>query len=377
MFAPVPRIHIPDGGGNASAHRAVGGARYAAHVTRTAVLTPFAFPSVRGNAITTDRIVAGLRGRGEDVRVWDLSAIAESDVAAGVEAWRPELIHAFHALRCGPLALRLARRLEIPLVVTLTGTDANHALFDADGAPIVRRVLEGATVVTAFDGSIADRVGAVLPDVRARLLAVPQAASFARSEPFDLDAHWALPADCVLFLLPAGIRPVKAPRRVLPPFDRAVAADPRVRLLYVGPVLDEAEGDALARALAERSWARHLGAIPHGAMPSLLSRADVVLNCSISEGGMANSVLEALAFGRAVLAVDIPGNRTLVEHDVTGLLFGSDAELEAAAVRLARDSDLRARLGAAGRARVAERYPPSREIDGYLAVYRRLISVGA
>jgi len=112
-------------------------------------------------------------------------------------------------------------------------------------------------------------------------------------------------------------------------------------------------------------------------MPSLLARADVVLNCSISEGGMANSVLEAQALGRAVLAADIPGNRALVEHEVTGLVFASDAELQAAALRLARDAALRARLGAAGGARVAERYPPAREVDGYREVYRRLIPVRA
>jgi len=112
-------------------------------------------------------------------------------------------------------------------------------------------------------------------------------------------------------------------------------------------------------------------------MPALLARADVVLNCSVSEGGMANSVLEALALGRAVLAADIPGNRALVEHDATGLLFGTDAELESAALRLARDGALRARLGGAGRARVAACYPPEREIDGYLEVYRRLIPVRA
>ena len=344
---------------------------------RTAVLTPFAFPSVRGNAVTAERIAAGLRERGEDITVWDLSAHAEGEIAAEVEAWRPSLIHAFHALGSGPLALRLARRLEIPLVVTLTGTDANHALLDAEHAPTVRRVLEGAAVVTAFDPSISDRVAAVLPDLRGRLVIVPQSTSFTRPEPFDLDARWALPPDRVLFAFPAGIRPVKAPQRPLGPFDRVVAADPRVRLVYAGPVIDSAEGEALARALASRSWARHLGAIVHGAMPALLSRADVVLNCSISEGGMANSVLEALALGRAVLAADISGNRALVEHEVTGLLFSTDAELEAAALRLARDSGLRARLGEAGRARTAARYPRAREIDGYLTVYRRLIPVSA
>jgi len=336
-------------------------------VPRVAVLTPFGLPSVRGNAITTERIVAGLRERGAEVAVWDLSAVAEPDIAAGVEDWRPDIIHAF----------RLARRLEIPLVVTLTGTDANHELFDAEHAPMVRRVLEGAAVVTAFDASIAERVGGVLPDVRARLVVVPQAARFPPAEPFELESRWPLPADRVLFVLPAGIRPVKAPQRPLVPFDDVVRAEPRVRLLYVGPVLNAAEGEALAKALAVRPWARHLGAISHAAMPALLARADVVLNCSISEGGMANSVLEALALGRAVLATDIPGNRALVEPGVTGLLFDSDAELQAAVLRLARDPALRARLGAAGRARVAERYPPAREIDGYLSVYRREIPVRA
>ncbi len=344
---------------------------------RVAVLTPFAFPSVRGNAITAERIVAGLRERGADVSLWDLSTTAEAEVAAGVEAARPALVHAFHALRTGPLGLRLARRLEAPFVVTLTGTDANHELLHPENAPTVRRVLEAAAAVTVFDASIAEHVAAVLPDLRARLVTVPQAARFTATAPFDLDARWPLPADRVLFALPAGIRPVKAPRRPLIPFDRVVAADPRVRLLYVGPVIDLAEGEALAGALARRPWARHLGAVPHAAMPGLLARADVVLNCSISEGGMANSVLEAQALGRAVLAADIAGNRVLVDHAVTGLLFTTDAELEGSALRLARDPTLRARLGAAARARVADRWPPEREIEGYLAVYRRLIPVRA
>jgi glycosyltransferase involved in cell wall biosynthesis len=346
-------------------------------VLRVAVLTPFAFPSVRGNAITAERIVAGLRERGVEVTVWDLSTTAETDVTAGVEAHRPALVHAFHALRTGPLGLRLARRLEAPFVVTLTGTDANHDLLDPEHAPIVRRVLEGAAAVTVFDASIGQRVTAVLPDVGPRLAIVPQAARFTAAVPFDLGERWPLPADCVLFALVAGIRPVKAPRRPLPPLDRVVAEDPRVRLVYVGPVLDPAEGEALAAALGGRPWARHIGAIPYAAMPALLARADVVLNCSLSEGGMANSILEAQALGRAVLAADIPGNRTLVEHEVTGLLFDTDAALEAGARRLARDATLRQRLGAAARARVVERYAPAREIEGYLEVYRRLVPVRA
>lgn len=342
-----------------------------------AVLTPFATPSVRGNAITVDRIVGGLRDRGVSVRVWDLSRTDGRRVAAEVEEWGPFLIHGFHAYRVGPLALRLARRLAVPLVVTLTGTDVNQDLLDPLRAATVRRVLEGATAIVAFDRSILDLTLRVVPRVEARSSVVPQAARLDGDEPFDLAARWALPPDRVLFLVPAGIRSVKAPRRPLAPLDGVVAGRPTLRLLYAGPLIEPEEGQALLRALAERPWARYIGAVPHAQMPSLVRQADVVVNCSVSEGGMANSVLEAMALGRCVLAADIPGNRALVEDGRTGLLFVDDRSLAEGAARLASDPDLRASLGRQARALVEERYPIAREVDGYVAIYRRHAAVVA
>jgi len=342
---------------------------------RVALLAPFAFPSVRGNAITVARIAAGLRERNVDLRLWDLSDEPESHIAAEVAEYRPLLIHAFHAFRVGPLGVRLARRAEIPLVVTITGTDANYDLFDPERAPVVRRVLEGAARLTVFHASLGERILAALPDLRARLAVIPQSVRLEAGEPFDLRSRWPLPRERVLFVFPAGLRMVKNPRFPLPPLERLVARHPQVRLLYVGPVLDPEEGDALARALQSRSWARHVGSVPHRQMGSLLGLADVVLNCSLSEGGMANSILEAMAMGRAVLASDIDGNRSLVEDDVTGLLFRNEIEFEAQAERLASDGALRVRLGRAARGYVARTYPIAREIEGYLDVYRRLVRV--
>jgi glycosyltransferase involved in cell wall biosynthesis len=344
---------------------------------RIALLTPFLSPSVRGNAITVARIAAGLRRRGVDLATWDVSVTSEATVAREVETFRPTLVHAFHAFRVGPLALRLARRAEIPLVVTLTGTDANHDLFDPSRAPLVRRVLEGASRLVAFHGSIVERVATALPDLRERFAVVAQAVSLEEGRPFDLAGCWPLPPGRVLFLFPTGIRAVKRPRLPLPSFDRLVGRRPEVRLLYVGPVLDPEEGETLVAALRSRPWARHIGAVPHAQMASLLTQSDVVLNCSLSEGGMANSVLEAWAMGRPVLASDIEGNRSLIEPGATGLLFREEAELLAHAEHLAADPSLRARLGAAGRELVRRRYPPEREIEGYLDVYRRLIPVPA
>jgi glycosyltransferase involved in cell wall biosynthesis len=341
-----------------------------------ALLTPFAFPSLRGNAVTVERIARGLRARGVTLGVWDLSTTPEAPVAAAIEHERPRLIHAFHAWRAGPLALSLARRLEVPLVVTLTGTDANHDLFDPERAAGVRRVLEGASAVVVFHESVGTRVAAVLPDVASRLVVIAQAATLAE-EPYDLGARWDLPEARVLFLFAGGIRPVKRPRFPLRPFARLVERRPEARLAYAGPVLDPTEGARLMRELEGVPWARYLGAVPHDAMASLLRASDVVLNCSESEGGMANAILEAFAVGRPVLAADIPGNRSLVEHGVTGLLFSDAGTFLAGAERLVADAAFRGRLGRAGADRVRREYPPAREIDAYLALYRRFVAVPA
>ena len=138
---------------------------------RVAILTPFAAPSVRGNAITVDRIAHGLRERGVELRVWDLSVVPETAVEHQIGQFGPVVVHAFHALRAGPAALRLARRANVPLLVTVTGTDVNHDLKDPDSAPVVRRVLEGAAAITVFHESMLAVIVEALPDAAARIAA--------------------------------------------------------------------------------------------------------------------------------------------------------------------------------------------------------------
>jgi glycosyltransferase involved in cell wall biosynthesis len=338
---------------------------------RVALLTPFAFPSVRGNAITVERVARGMRARGVDVRVWDLSVVPEATVAAEVAEHAPTLIHAFHAYRAGPLALGLARTAGVPLLVTITGTDANHDLFDPERTGPVRRVLEGAAAITVFHESIAARIASAVPELAGRITVVPQSVFFPPPAAGEgTPPRLAGPGPIMLF--PAGIRGVKNPRLPLGPLDAVAARHSRLALLYAGPILDRDEGEALLGAIAARPWARYLGVVPHARMRGLLEASDVVLNCSASEGGMPNAVLEALALGRAVLASNIEGNKALVEDEVTGLLFDTPADLAAQADRLLGDPELRRRLGEAGRARVVARFGPARELDGYLTVYAQL-----
>lgn len=333
------------------------------------LLSPTPLDAPRGNAVTVARITRGLRARGVDARVWHApDASTAAALASDAARMRPSLVHAFHARHTGPLGRTLATAAGAPLVVTLTGTDVSDDLGDpAHGLP-VRETLRAAAAVTAFHESVVATLGADGPALRDRLTVVPQSVCF---EPAGSTPAPSISGEpCLLF--PAGIRAVKRPGLPLTALEGLARRRSALRLWYAGPVLESAEEARLLGGLATRPWARYLGAVPHAAMPALLAAADIVLNCSRSEGGMANAVLEALALGRAVLASDIPGNRSLIEPGVTGLLWNSPAELAEGAERLAAEPELRRRLGEAGRRLVAERFTPAVEADGYLAVYARV-----
>ena len=330
---------------------------------RVSLLSPVPLHSPRGNSITVTRIAQGLRERGLEASVWPADDPGLGDEAV---ANPPAVVHAFHAYRAGPRGLAVASACRIPLVLTLTGTDVSHDLRDAERGPVVREALRGAAAITVFHDSVASDAMTVVPEIASRIAVVPQSVRFPPPGADEI-APMLTGAPCVLF--PAGIRPVKRPLFPLDPLEELRREHPQLALWYAGPDLDFEETNRLTRELSRRPWARFLGPVPHAAMPALLSRADIVLNCSISEGGMANAVLEAFALGRAVRASDIPGNRSLVEDGVTGLLFGSEAEFRRDAARLAGDPALRRQLGEAARQLVESRYPPARETDGYLDVY--------
>ncbi len=92
--------------------------------------------------------------------------------------------------------------------------------------------------------------------------------------------------------------------------------------------------------------------------------------------GVPKSLIEAAACGLPIVTTDIPGCRELVSDGVNGLIVPfKQVEPLAAAVRtLLDDPSLRARMGAAGRARVLEQYSLVRVVDDHLAVYGELLT---
>lgn len=101
-------------------------------------------------------------------------------------------------------------------------------------------------------------------------------------------------------------------------------------------------------------------------VPAVLQHADVFL--ALSRGsGLSMAVLEAMAAGVAVVAIDSPVYRPLIEHEVNGLLGGSPADLAKCCARMLQDADLRRRLGQQA-AHTADAYDWNSVADRFLNV---------
>jgi glycosyltransferase involved in cell wall biosynthesis len=110
-----------------------------------------------------------------------------------------------------------------------------------------------------------------------------------------------------------------------------------------------------ARALRLNGTVRFLGAVPNAS--SLLPHFDIFVLSSLWEG-MSNSLLEAMAAGKPVVATDAGGSPEVVIDGKTGILVPpNDPEaLADAMLRLLADRELARSLGEAGRVRVQSEF---------------------
>jgi glycosyltransferase involved in cell wall biosynthesis len=140
-------------------------------------------------------------------------------------------------------------------------------------------------------------------------------------------------------------------------------------------------GEGTLRATLEQQ-VRHLHLDRHVLLPgfradvlAVLKSADLFVMSSETEG-LGTSILDAMACGKAVVGTSAGGIPEIVEDGVTGLIVPPrDPEALAAAItKLLVDEPLRARMGAAGLARVRERFTVDRMIEGTLRVYERVLT---
>jgi glycosyltransferase involved in cell wall biosynthesis len=149
---------------------------------------------------------------------------------------------------------------------------------------------------------------------------------------------------------------------LLEAMDTIRAAVAGVRFVFAG------KGDV---PLPERSDIVALGSVDQATLCGLYAAADVVVVPSVWPEPLSRVLLEAMQFGRPVVASAVGGSPEVVEDGVTGLLVPrSDARaLADAVVRLLRDPDLRARMGAAAVRRAARDFDEAALVDQLVDAY--------
>ena len=110
-------------------------------------------------------------------------------------------------------------------------------------------------------------------------------------------------------------------------------------------------------------------------IPALLAAAHVVAYPSYYGEGVPKVLLEAAAAGRPIVTTDHPGCRDAVDPGTTGILVPvRDAQATAGAIlELFRSSELRRRMGTAGRAKALREFSVDSVVAQHLALYREVI----
>lgn len=271
-------------------------------------------------------------------------------------------------LMMGAIAARLGRALDLPVVVKLAGAGragdvaALERLAPADRTGVLAD-LRTTHVVCVTEEVAREAVAAGLSP--ARLVRLPNgvdAAAIAAAPATDLDL-----GPTVLFL--GRLDPAKGVDTLLRAFADVARQVTDATLLVAGEGPERPGLELLAAALGLEGRVRFLGrrSDPFG----LLRQATVVAVPSRSEG-MSNTLLEAMAAGRAVVASAIPANREAAGDGALLVPPDDAAALGRALVRALQDAELRDALGAAARARVAARFSIDRVAEGYLELVERL-----
>jgi glycosyltransferase involved in cell wall biosynthesis len=334
-------------------------------------------PEINGVAMTTQRLVQGLRARGHWVGLvrprqrHDRTAASDADtwtvpglpipnypgLALGLPAWRrlgrlmdgqrPDLVHVVTEGPLGWAAVMAARARKLPLssgyhthfdqysrhyglkwlMPAITGwLDALHRRCQATFAP------------TPALAAILSARG--IPNVRAVGRGVDTRLFHPGRRDADLRARWGLAEDDVACLFIGRLAPEKNLSVVEQAFAAIAARHPRARMVWVG------DGPALARLRAAHP--EHIFAGPRTGedLAAHYASADLFLFGSLSET-WGNVLTEALASGLGVVTYRRAAAEILIRDEENGVTVAADdaAAFIDAAIMLAGDAAYRRRLG--------------------------------
>jgi glycosyltransferase involved in cell wall biosynthesis len=293
-----------------------------------------------------------------------------------VRQLRPDVVHT-HMAKAGTVGRMAARICGVPLIVHTYHGHVFHSYF----SPLKTRVF--VTIERAL-GMASSRLIVLGEGQRQEIASfgvapleklVPirlglELHQFLDLGPFqgELRRDLGVSASTPLVGIVARLVPIKAHEVFLEAAARVHAAMPEVRFVIVGDGERRGELEALAselgvaQAVLWPGWRRD--------MPRVYADLDVVALTSRNEGSPV-SLIEALASARPVVSTAVGGVPEVVVDGETGLTVpsGNANAVADAILRLLREPELAARLGAAGRRHVYPRYDASRLVDDVKNLY--------
>lgn len=304
------------------------------------------------------------------------------DVLQWCRSLRPVLVHA-HFGPDGTLAMPLAQRLGLPLIVSYHGSDATIKDAYAWGSYVGHRLYrlrrkKLARAAQAF----------VTPSRFVKKMAVlrqgmPEDKIEVIPHGIDVERfHWGPSPEEGRILFVGRLVELKGLHHLIEAVSRILDSVPRVHLRVVGDGPERPAFEALARKKLG-SACTFVGALPHDAVRDEMQKAFVFCMPSISmPNGEAESFgmvfLEAQACGVPVVAYAVGGIPEVVAHGETGFL-AQEGDVQALADHLKallENADLRHAMGRAGRAWVETHFDRRRQNEVLENLYRRVCRQG-
>ena len=255
---------------------------------------------------------------------------------------RYDLVHVHWMLPNGPVAAIAAKRVRLPLVVSLHGSDVFVAERHGALRPLARWVLRSASWCVACSRDLAMRAVALDgPSLACEVIPYGvDATAFGNGGDPGKWRHHARAADGEFLV--AGLGRLVAKKG----FSHLLRAVGKLRRegvpirLALGGIGDLAAALAAEAEREGSAEAVHLvGNVPHDEVGAFLRAADAVVVPSVRDergnvDGLPNVLLEALAAGRPIVATRIGGIPDVIDEGRNGILVEpGDANALAAALR--------------------------------------------
>lgn len=273
-----------------------------------------------------------------------------------------DLIHAHWVVPNGVAAALLSRVTGLPLFVTLHGSDVYLALRHRWLGRLARGVFARARAVTACSPDLAEGALKVGADP-GRVTVIPYGASpdaiVPKTDDPELRARLGLPPEAEVVLALGRLVGKKGFAYFVQAVPQILAERPNAWFVIVGEGAERAHLQQLAQDLNVAARVLLPGAAPWADVSRYLSMSALLAVPSVHDiggnmDGLPNTVLEAMAAARPVVATPIGGIPLAIQSGQTGLLVPeADATaLAAAIVQLLQSPEQRNQMGRAARDRI-------------------------